>query len=138
MIKSFAIKIRTFKNVTQTFIDSTMITFPKLVELDLLKYQNINEASLARLINGCIKSLKVFKVSYACNGLGMQSIISLAKCRGLTTLQIGEYEELYSKITVEKLNMVKKLLAHKSFSLQYLTLYQSDQAVIDILTTKSE
>jgi hypothetical protein len=50
------------KYITQTFIDKYSIKFPHLVELDLLNFKNTNHKALDRIIYGCKKTLKVFKI----------------------------------------------------------------------------
>ena len=91
------------------------------------------------MINACTKSLASLKVGYGTNsqnlGFGPLSTIALAKCKGLKRLVFGEPEEYHKPKQFEgKLYNVKKLMNHKTFTLEYLTLYQADGYIIDLLT----
>ena len=117
---------------------------PKLKVLDLLKFTNaINDVSLSRLINSCMKSLHTFKLGYGGNvaslGMGMQTAIALSKCRLLKRLTLGDPEDLVKPKNFEgRLQNIKKLLNHKQFTLEYLTLYQADSHILEHLTTQEE
>jgi hypothetical protein len=40
MISTLAIRCRDFKFISPTVLETYLVTFPKLVELDLLRFQN--------------------------------------------------------------------------------------------------
>ena len=117
---------------------------PRLRELDLLRFQNaINDVALARLVNACIRSLEGFKLGYGGNaaslGMGSQTTVALSKCKNLKRLVLGDPEDHAKPKQLEgRLQNVKRLLNHKQFNLEYLTLYQADGYIIDLLSTKAE
>lgn len=119
MISHFQIACKSFKNINMTSMEKNMQALPKLVDLNLLKGPiNMNETTLVRLVSGCLKTLKSFKINYGCHGFGSQFIVTLAKCRQLKTLQLGEYDEYHnfnSSQKVDKLSLVRKLMQHRLF-----------------------
>ena len=67
------------------------------------------------------------------------STIALSKCRLLKRLSLGDPEDQHKlKQTEGRLLHVKRLLNHKQFTLEYLTLYQADGYIVDLLTQKGE
>jgi hypothetical protein len=108
--------------------------------LDLLRFHNnLNDHSLSKLLNACLKSLKVFRLGYGTTGqslgLGSLSTVALAKCKLLKKLQLGDPEDFHKPEHMEnRLFAVKKLFQYKQFNLEYLTLYQADGQIIETLT----
>jgi hypothetical protein len=102
-------------------MENHLSIFPKLVELDLLRFNNcIFDTTLAKVLNSCTKSLTSFKIGYGCTserlGLGSSSTIALAKCRLLKKLTLGDPEEYHRQKTMDgRIFNVKKLLTHKQF-----------------------
>lgn len=91
MITSLAFRFRKFTFITPTQFDQNLVVFPKLLELDLLRLQNnLNDHALSKILNACLKSLKVFKLGYGTTsqslGLGSLSTVALAKCKLLKKL----------------------------------------------------
>ena len=65
LITFLTIKPRKFTFISPTVFDQNLLVFPKLQELDLLRFHNnINDHSLSKLLNACLKSLKVFRLGY--------------------------------------------------------------------------
>ena len=139
VLTNLTIRCREFKFISPTVLEQNLVTFPKLVDLDLLKFQNwINDQALSRLINACTKTLTSFKLGYggATANLGMGSLttMALAKCRLLKRLALGDPEDHHKPKMLEgRLFNVNKLIHYKQFSLEYLTLYQADGHLIESL-----
>jgi hypothetical protein len=144
VITSLAFKNRTFNMISPAVLEKHAMVVPRLQELDLLYFQNhLTDMTLSRLINGCTKSLTSLRVGYGTNsqnfGFGPMGAIALSKCKLLKRLVIGDPEEYHKSKQLEgKLVNIKKFLKHKQSRLEYLTLYQIDAYIVNILTESEE
>ena len=116
MITNLSIRCRDFKFISPTVLENHLVTFPKLVDLDLLRFQNsINDNALSKLINACTKTLVSFKLGYGASaaslGLGSLSTVALSKCRNLKRLALGDPEEYHKPKALDgRLFNLKKLV----------------------------
>jgi hypothetical protein len=137
VISTLAIRCRDFKFISPTVLENYLVTFPRLMELDLLRFQNsINDSALSKMLNACTKTLVGFKLGYGAGsatlGLGSLSTVALCKCRKLKRLILGDPEDFHKpEALVGRLFNLKKLAQYKQFSLEYLTLYQADGFIIN-------
>ncbi|CDW81505.1 exportin-t [Stylonychia lemnae] len=144
MIKFLNLK-QNFTMISLKSLNNHMVTFPKLIELNLLNFTNFQDQMLSRLIFACQKTLRILKISYGMIGFNEIIISSLVGCRKLKDLQLGDIENPYNEkilgngiYQAQKLSVIKQILSKKQFNLEQLVIYQADQHVIDILVRKSE
>jgi len=119
VLTNLAIRCRDFKFISPTVLEQHLVTFPKLVDLDLLRFQNsINDQALSRLINASTKSLASFKLGYGASaaslGMGSLTTMALAKCRQLKRLTLGDPEDYHKpKMLDGRLFNINKLIHYK-------------------------
>lgn len=80
----------------------------------------IHEQALTRLLNGCTKSLQVFRLQYSCLAFTLPAMVVLAKCAKLKDLQLGDVTDKHTDkvLKSDRIALVKRMLGARKFQLE--------------------
>ena len=100
--------------------------------VDLIKFDNMSETALARIIDSSNKSLKNCKFGAKNKALGKLVCSRLANCPSLKSVEFGNSWERVEKVPYELLPSIKHFLKTKSRSiaLHSLKVYDCDEELL--------